>query len=45
MEDFSKDTIVFSIVHGAALPAKASNAMGDVVELASYNRPYGPTQL
>lgn len=31
MEDFSKDTIVSSIAHGAALPAKASNAMGDAL--------------
>ena len=27
MDDFSKDTIVSSIAHGAALTAKASNAM------------------
>ncbi|SPT53422.1 P39 [Actinomyces bovis] len=31
MESFGKDTIVSSIAHGAALPAKASNAMSDAL--------------
>ncbi|GAA1392550.1 ABC transporter substrate-binding protein [Luteococcus peritonei] len=31
MKDFAADTIVSSIAHGAALPAKASNAMGDAL--------------
>lgn len=31
MESFGKDTIVSSIAHGAALPAKASNAMNDAL--------------
>ena len=31
MESFAKDTIVSSIAHGAALPAKATNAMNDAL--------------
>ena len=31
MSDFSTDTVVSSIAHGAALPAKASNAMNDAL--------------
>lgn len=31
MKDFAADTIVSSIAHGAALPAKATNAMGDAL--------------
>ena len=31
MDSFGKDTIVSSIAHGAALPAKASNAMNDAL--------------
>ncbi len=31
MDSFAKDTIVSSIAHGAALPAKATNAMNDAL--------------